>query len=91
MDDRRESTDATEVADVIAKREARERNTWLATLAGIVGSVSGIGFAFVALLMFQNTDAAIIGFILFGISAGIVTPGQITKLVSEVSSKLLGR
>jgi len=61
----------------IAEREAKARSQWRVSIGGLVGGISGVTFAFVALLRFESVMLSVVGFLVMGVSLGMVNPEQV--------------
>jgi len=73
----RQSISKDQVKEKIAEREAKARTQWLTSVGGLVGGISGVTFAFVALLKFESVMLSVVGFLVMGVSLGVVTPEQV--------------
>lgn len=80
-DHRTEELTEAEVDSKIAERAAKEKRAWITSVGGLVGGISGVIFAFVSLLRFENVMLSIVGFLVMGVSLGVVSPDQVLKML----------
>ena len=76
-----------EISLVNVKKRSAKRAAWIKTTFMAVGSISGLVFAFVALLRLENVTGAIAGFIMALVCSGIITYDQASKYLSSKISK----
>lgn len=76
----------TEIDAKIAERKAKEKRAWITSVGGLVGGVGGLIFAFVALMQFESTMLSVVGFVVMGVSFGLVSPDQIMKMIPSFKS-----
>ena len=76
-DHRRAELTEAEVELKVAERAAKEKKAWHTSVGGIVGGIAGVTFAFVALLRFESATLSVVGFLVMGVSLGMVSPEQV--------------
>ncbi len=81
-DHRKNELSDTEIEAKIAERATRARRDSITTIGGIVGGVSGIAFAFVALIKFESVMLSSLGFVMMCVGFGLAIPAEIARLLT---------
>jgi len=81
-DHRKNELSDTEIEAKIAERATKARRDSITTIGGIVGGLSGIAFAFVALLKFESVILSTLGFVAMCVGFGLAIPAEVARLLT---------